>query len=150
MALDRNSIKRYVEEQSKAKLIFGAVIVVGLIILVFFNPRDKNYMRAVAAEVEIAKRICLNAANIVQTDTSRLKIGNNTLNDIPVDGKIPVLRYVEYPKVMFFRNGFARHENIDELFCTFKDPRGTNEFGSGHHYYDYKTSQWKARTRTRL
>lgn len=148
--MDWDKFKRSLEEQSKLKLAIGAVIAGLLFTLIFFNPRDKEFMKEVTIEIEIAKQICEQSRETILGERSRLKLGNNILNDIPIDGKIPIFRHMYYPKVMFMRNGFGTDDSIEELYCTFSDPRGANEYGSGNYYYDYKTLQWVARTKTRM
>lgn len=142
-------IKLWLEDQSPAKLVIAGVFIIGIPFFIFSQPRGAEYQKLVAAEVEIAKKICIEAFDYILAEPERLKITGNKLNDIPVNGEIPRLKYVEYPRVLFLHNGYANINTMEEFYCTFRDPRGTNEYGSSSYFYDYNKMAWVARARTR-
>lgn len=144
-----DDFKRWLKEQSKFKLGVAGAIIVTVLYVIFLNPRDSEYFKNVAKEIEIAKQICINSSKSVLNNMERLKLDNNKLDDIEVNGKIPELKYVRIPEVIFMHNGYARAGQKKELYCTFPDPRGSNEFGSGNYFYDYEDRMWVAKTRTR-
>lgn len=144
-----DDFKRWLKEQSRFKLVIAAGIIIFVLYIFFLTPRSSGYLKAVAAEIEIAKQICINSEEMVIGNIQKLKLDSNILNDVPVNGEIPKLKYVPYPKIIFMRYGYSRNKDGEELYCTFKDPRGTNEYGASAYYYDYKKKQWVNRTRTR-
>lgn len=144
-----DDFKRWLKSESKFKLLIAGALIIGVLFIAFFNPRDADYLKAVAEEIEIAKQICMNSSSTVLNNMERLKLDNNKLDDIPVNGEIPNLKYVRTPKVIFMHNGYARAGSKKELYCTFPDPRGSNEFGSGTYFYDYEDRMWVGKTRTR-
>ncbi|MAE52308.1 MAG: hypothetical protein CMH27_10915 [Micavibrio sp.] len=144
-----NNFKQWLSEQSKMTLVFAGAVIGGLFFIVFLNPRNSDFYIAAGQEVALAKQICIESRAYVQREPRRLKLGQNILDDIPVNGSVPKLRYVGYPRVMFMHNGYGHKSSQKEFYCTFTDPRGANKSGSSHYFYDYNTGNWVERTRTR-
>lgn len=132
----------FLKDQSKGKLILAALIVIGIISALFLNPHDAEYHQAVQAEIEIAKKLCEQSRDIVVNNMDRLKLDDNQLRDIPVDGQVPEFRYIGIPRAVLFHSGFAYAGSYKELYCTFKDPRGAVNGPSASYFYDYNEQKW--------
>jgi hypothetical protein len=93
----------------------------------------------------LAMMICEESQALMYEFTDRLKMDDNILDKIPINGQIIRLELVEYPKVLLFSQGFEHTQKDDELFCSFKDPRSGKSY-----FYSYNTRTWDTKSRTRL
>lgn len=126
----------------KGRNIIAGFIVLSVVYAILFNPRGREYSREVDEEIKIAMRICENSQDYVMNNRERLKLSNNKLDDIPVEGVIPRLRHVRTPEVILLHSGY-RHANARQaFFCTFNDPRGKAADSSSGYYYDYTQRAW--------
>jgi hypothetical protein len=133
----------WIKSQSRYKLFVAGVIIIALPVLILSRPQGAEFRKRATEEIEMAKQICIAAHNEVTANPQRLKLDENTLNDIPVNGQIPKLKYVEYPKVIYTHGGFARMNTSQSIYCAIKDPRGRNEYGTNTYYYDYQDRSWR-------
>lgn len=139
----KDDIRQWLKSQPRFKLGVAALIIVVLPVFIFSRPQGSDFRRHATQEIEIARKICIVSYDHVMANPDRLKMDNNVLNDIPVDGEIPRLKYVRYPKVVYMHNGFARINTEESFYCVIEDPRGVNEYGTSAYYYDYKDRSWR-------
>lgn len=139
----KDDIRRWMKTQSRYRLGLAAFVVIALPVFMLLRPQGSDFRKSATQEIEIAKQICISAFDLIMEDPERLKMSKNVLDYVPVNGAIPKLKYVQYPKVVFMHNGFARINTEQSLYCVFNDPRGTNEFGTETYFYDYMDGTWR-------
>lgn len=143
------SLRRWLRDQSKVNLAFSFIILAFIAyVLITRSYYSKDYHLAVDAEIELAKHICENSEEAIARNRDLLKLDQGDLRDIEIDKKPTQLKYIKYPKVMFFRTGIENLTGKDrgDLFCVFSDPRSS----SLTHYYDYNRRIWKDGMRFRF
>ena len=143
--------KQWFKEQSNSKLIFAALIIIGVIYVAFGFGYDAEYHEEVEIEKRWAQAICENSYEWVMADTQRLKLGKSDLRNVKVNGRKVKLEHIQYPEVLFLDSGISKitikgggGATAEDLFCTFKDPRG-----SGEYFYNYENRQWVDKARFR-
>lgn len=139
-------VKEFIDDQPRPRLFFGAVIVLGLLGLIIFNPDNQDYYMKVQEEIPLAMSICENAADWVRANPERLKMTQNVLKDLPVNGEIIKLKYIKYPRAIILHDGYAHPNAQVELFCTFTDPRGR---AGKDYFFDYYSGTWVDKTMLR-
>lgn len=139
----KTNIREWRKSQSRFKLAVAGCIVIALPLFILSRPQGAEFRKQATQEIEMAKKICVIAYDEIRMNPDRLKMDRNTLNDIPVNGSVPRLKYVDYPKVMYMHNGFARINTTESFYCVINDPRGRNEYGTNAYYYDYKDRSWR-------
>lgn len=143
------SLRRWLGDQSKVKLAFSLIILIFIAyVLISRSYYSKDYHMAVDAEVELAKHICENSEETITHNTDLLKLDQGDLRNVEVDKEPARLKYIKYPKVMFFKTGIENltGEDRGDLFCVFSDPRSS----SLTYYYDYSKKIWKDNMRFRF
>ncbi|MCC6598890.1 MAG: hypothetical protein IT559_08885 [Alphaproteobacteria bacterium] len=144
-----HSLRKWFRAQSKLKLIFTFALICTVSYIVYSRKYyGKEYHQAVIAEIELAKRICENSEEMIANDMDLLKMDHGDLRGVKVNNSPAELKYVKYPKVMFFKTGV---ENIaakdrSDIFCVFSDPRSA----SATYYYDYQTRSWENKMKFRF
>ncbi len=138
-------MRKLIDRHSKGKLIIAAAIMGLIIYLVLYNPRDNTFYVESEIEVALARKICENSVQWIENNMDRLKLDNNDLRHIPVQGRQVILKHVKYPKIIFLHTGYKHSNANNELYCSFKDPRNA----SIHYFFDYGTQGWVERTRTK-
>jgi len=137
-------IKKF-KEQPKSKQIAMALILAGIIFMVFLNPKDQKFFEQAEREIRLAMSVCENVDERYFNNVEKLKIDNSEVTDIMIHGKVPSFKYVKNPRILYFKQGFQHTQKEDELVCSFKDPRDGEAL-----YYSYKTHTWDRHTRTRF
>ncbi len=124
----------FIREESNFKLLVAAAVIGGVSYVVFYNPYDKEYYTEVERELGLARLICENSEEWVLSNEEHLKMDDNTLDRIRVNGQLIKLEHVKYPKAVLLHDGFHHPNAQIEFYCTFEDPRGNTgrEF-----FYDY-------------
>lgn len=135
----------YIKSQSRAKMTIAGMLVAGILFMALLSPRDPKYFEAVQKEIQLAMLICEESEEWIYEYTDELKMDDNVLDEVKVNGRHIQLKLVEYPKVLLFSQGFEHTRKRDELFCSFQDPRS-----GAHYFYSYKTKTWEQKSRTRL
>lgn len=141
--------RKWFKNQSKVKLTFSFMVLLFIAYVIFSKSfYSKEYHQAVDAEIETAKRICENSGETVAANKDLLKLDQGDLRGVKVDGQIAQLKYVKYPKVMFFKTGVKNIQSVDrsDIFCVFSDPRSSTLV----YYYDYQERSWKDGMRFRF
>ena len=144
--------KQWFKEQSNGKLIFAGLIILGVAYVVFGFGYDAEYHKEVEEEKKWAQLICENSLRWVLADRERLKLGKSDLRNVRIDGRKVELKHIEYPEVLFLDSGISKISargrrggaTAEDLFCTFKDPRGNGEY-----FYNYETRTWVDKVRFR-
>lgn len=144
-----HNLRRWLRNQPRTNLLF-ALVILGAVTYVIVSQSfyTKEYHMAVEAEIDLAKRICENSGDTIAKNKDLLKLDQGDLRDVIVEGKTAKLKYVKYPKVMFFETGVENIRGIDrsDVFCVFSDPRSASQV----YYYDYNERGWKDRMRFRF
>ena len=139
-------IREWFREQPNSRLVVAALIIIGIVYVIFGYGHGPEYHEQVNRELEQAIQICENSREWVLSNPNRLKLGKAVLNHVKVNGRTTQFEHVKYPQVLFLDSGFR---NIDgsktaqDIFCAFKDPRDS----SAKFYYNYKTRQWVDKVR---
>ncbi len=141
-------IKDWVDEQSKGKLLMTALIIAGIVYIIFGFGYGADYHDQVNRELELAKRICEESNRYVMSNPNRLKHGKSELDKFPLDGEEVKLEFVKYPQVIFLRSGFNNLDSrqaAEDIYCFYEDPRDS----SADFFYNYKRKIWKNKVRFR-
>lgn len=136
-----------IQSMPKAKLIPALMVIGFLIYVVVGGAYGRDYHRNLDREINIARALCENSRRLVLNELERLKLGNNILREVEVNGKTQSFEYIAFPKVVFLDTGFGRIGNRaaeQDVFCTFEDPRSRKEY-----YYSYDKGAWADRVRLR-
>ena len=136
-----------VKEQPKIRLIAAALIIAGIVYVIFGGAYGKKYHEGVQRELRIAATLCENSLPYVAQNEAYLKLGNDFLKNVKVNGKLQKFEYIKHPKIVFYDTGFGKIGNRPaetDLFCSFKDPR-TNQ----NYYFKYDTGKWVDKVRLR-
>jgi hypothetical protein len=141
-----DEVSDFFRYQSKPKLVVGGMIVLAFLALVIINPYDGEYYMAVEEELPLAMAICENSAEWVRENPERLKMTQNNLDHIEVNGEIPKLKYIKYPRALILHDGYGHANAQVEIYCTFQDPRGG---GGKTYFYDYRRAGWVDKTLSR-
>ena len=139
------SLIHTLKHESNFKLFIAGTIVLIILVIAFNDPYDEEYLQEVERELIIAKNICESSVNYVAKHSKKLKLGNNVLDKIPVNGKIYKLEHVDYPKVLFFHTGYKHKNAGNELYCSSSDPRGSSK----DFFFDYEYRRWVKQMRMR-
>lgn len=141
--------KEFINRHSKIKICLLIAILLMIPTFALLNSKGVDYYVQVEQEIVIARKICEESRDVVLNDKKKLKFFHNTLNYISIDGQIPQLQYIKYPKAIYKHNGYAKNDYHIDLYCTFRDPRGAGATGDDHYYYDYRRGIWIESTDTR-
>ena len=129
--------------EPKSKIIIAAIIILGLLYVLLYNPYDKDYLEAVEKEIPLAQALCESSVDWVLNNSDSLKLDNNTLDHIRVDGELVKLKHIKYPKAILLHDGFLHPGAQVEFFCTFREPRA---YGEQSYFYDYRRRIWVDKT----
>lgn len=133
------------KHESKLKLVFAGAVLLTVLFVILYNPRDQQYFEDVGKEILVARKICENSIKWVETNPDSLKLSKNKLDHIKVDGQPVTLKLVKYPRIIFLHTGYKHKGAQNELYCTFSDPRDS----SVKYFFDYETESWVNKTLTR-
>ncbi len=139
------SIIDTIKYESNFKLVIAGLVVLGVVFMIFYNPYDEDYMQEVEKEIIVAKKLCENSREYILRNVNRLKLSDNVLDNIKVDGKLVKFEHLKHPQVLFFHTGYGHKNAGNELFCNFSDPRDKSK----DYFYDYDIGSWVNRMRTR-
>lgn len=135
-------IRLWLKAQQKSKLVFGGIILLGTLILALANPYDQDFYIEVGEEIAVARQICEKSRSLALSNEDIWNFRNNKLNNIEINGEIPVFKHIDYPIVDYRKNSYNLPGQQREIYCYIKDPRGGNESGYPAYYYDLRAGKW--------
>ena len=142
-------LKSRIKSISKAKKIFALIVFAAIIAMIIYRPYGAEYAAEVDKEIVIAQKICESTRDFAFNNLSALKMDENLLRRVKVDGKEVKFKHIKHPRILFFHDGFVHPNSQVELFCHIKDPRTDFMRDTNEYFYDYRRQKWVSNTRTR-
>ena len=141
----RQDLKDRLRTDSNFKFVAAAIVILGLLFLLIFSPRGKDFYLTSDKEVRIGMQICQNSTNWVITNRHRLKLGQDSkLDHIKVNGEIPEFEHLKTPQVIFIASGFDAPNMTNDIFCEIIHPATKEKY-----YFDYSKRAWTNKVRFR-
>ena len=130
--------------ESNFKFVAAAIVVLGLIGMLIFAPRGKEFQLTAEREIKVAMEVCRASTEWVLANRRRLKIDAAELTHIKVNGQVPKFKYTKTPKVVYIASGFDAPNMLNNIFCEV-----THAATKQKYYFDYENRVWRDKIRFR-
>lgn len=135
--------KKQFGRMSKFQRIFIILLIAAALYVMFSDRFTQAHRNEVETELGLARMICENSYDWVSRNRDRLKMGEEDIKNLTVNGKHITLKHVAYPTVLFTDTGIREIDGRANtgFYCTFVNPLSRTQ----RFFYDYEKREWVRR-----